>query len=155
MLETAYVLPLVLAVTLFIVEVVAFSMNSFAANDVLTDMHSVILSEVSDVSNLASGDTLTSAPLYASCSSDQVVLQTGSNALLTAHVKGALELKGISFDVSQPLSASFTSHVVSGFDVYVVNFTGVANSIVLPEFFNVFLPINVDTVISIKDTCVS
>jgi len=155
MLETAYVLPVMLAVILFVVEVVAFALNSFAANDVLTDVHSAILSEVSDVSNLASGASLSPAPVYASCSGGKVVLPTGANAILKTHVQQALEEKGVVLNSEEPITASFSSSTISGFDVYVINFTATANSLLLPEMFEVMLPMSVDTIISIKDNCTS
>ncbi|MDX1347244.1 MAG: hypothetical protein R3189_03215 [Thiomicrorhabdus chilensis] len=128
-------------------------MNSFAANDVLTDVHSAILSEVSDVSNLASGGSLSPAPVYAFCSGGKVMLPTGANAVLKAHVQQALEEKGVTFNSEEPISATFTNSTISGFDVYVLNFTGTANSLLLPEMFEVMLPMSVDTIISIKDSC--
>lgn len=155
MLETAYVLPIMLGVILFVVEIVAFAFNSFAANDVLTDVHSAILSEVSDVSNLASGASLSPSPVYASCSGGKVVLPTGASAVLKAHVQQALEEKGVTFNSEEPISATFTNSTISGFDVYVLNFTATANSLLLPEMFEVMLPMSVDTIISIKDNCTS
>ncbi len=154
MIEAAYVLPVILAVMLFVVEIVSYSMNSFAANDALTSIHSAILSEVSDVSNLAQGDTLDPAPLYAKCNgSDQVELIATSNVSMTTLVKGVLEAKGVSFNTSQPISVSISESSISGFKVYVINFTAVANSLVLPDVFEEFLTIDVDTVVSIKDAC--
>ncbi len=155
MLETAYVLPLVLGVMLFIVEVVAFAMNSFAANDVLTDVHSAILSEVSGVSNLAVNGVLDPPPLYASCDGKSVVLPVGENLLLTNHIKSALEVMGVSFNTDYAVTASITVAPVTGFNVYVINFNAVPNSLVLSGALGAFLPINVDTVISIKDSCTS
>ena len=154
MLETAYVLPLVLGVMLFTVELIAFALNSFAANDVLTDMHTNILSEVSEVSGLDVGAVLGFTPLYASCVANEVVLPEGDNAAIAKVVKDSLATKNITFSSSHPATATVTKSVISGFNVYVVNFTGVANSLVLPEFFEVLLPINVNTIVSIKDSCV-
>ncbi|MDG6774897.1 hypothetical protein QCB45_11180 [Thiomicrorhabdus sp. ZW0627] len=155
MLETAYVLPFVLAVILFVVEIVSYAMNSFAANDVLTDVHSSILSEVSDVSNLEPGQSLSYTPIYASCSSGKVVLPTGVNGTLTNHVKTALENKGVTFKAGEPISATISSSSVSGFDVYVIDFKATANSLILPAVFEVMFPMSVDTVISLKDSCTS
>jgi len=154
MIETAYVLPLVLGVMLFIVELVAYALNSFAVNDVLTDMHTSILSEVSAVSSLDAGGVLGFTPLYASCVANQVVLPEGNNAAIAQIVKSSLATKNITFLNSKPATATITKSVVSGFNVYIINFTGVANSLVLPEFFEVLLPINVNTIVSIKDSCV-
>ena len=156
MLETAYVLPVMIAVVFFTVEVIGYAMNSFAVNDVLTDVHSTILSEISEVSNLEAGQTLDSSIKYASCgSNDKVELPTGVNSSINNIVKTALALKHITFTASDPGVTKITKSVVSGFDVYVVNFSGTANTLVLPDMFSILLPINVDTVISVKDSCES
>ncbi len=153
MLETAYVLPVMVGVLLFVVEVVAFSMNSFAANDVLTDVHTAILTEVSAVSNFDSDTDAPISPVYAFCDGSNVKLNTGSNPSIANLVETTLATKGIAFLSGHPAIATITPSVVSGFDVYVINFSGVANSLVLPEMLEVFLPINVDTIVSIKDSC--
>jgi hypothetical protein len=151
MLEAAYVLPLVVLAGLFLLETVSYSMNSFAANDVLTDVHSQIISDVADVSNSPDG----TASGYAVCTENRVVLDTSKSAELTAHVKEALEAKKVTFVSGQPLVASISARPISGFDVYVINFKGTANSLVLPDILEKFLPINVDTIVSIKDSCTS
>jgi hypothetical protein len=151
MLEAAYVLPLVLAASLLIIELISYSMNSFVANDVLTDVHTQIISDVADVSNSPDG----TASGYAVCTGNKVVLDTSKSAELTTHVKGALEAKGVTFVSGQPLAATITGSEISGFDVYVINFKGTANSLVLPTILEEYLPINVDTIVSIKDTCTS
>lgn len=151
MFEFAYVLPFFLAVVLFLIASVDYAMNSFAANDVLTDVHSQIISDVADVSNSPDG----TASGYAVCTGNKVVLDTSKSAELTTHVKGALEAKGVTFISGQPLAATITGSEISGFDVYVINFKGTANSLVLPTILEDYLPINVDTIVSIKDSCTS
>ncbi|WP_178863531.1 hypothetical protein [Thiomicrorhabdus cannonii] len=151
LLETAYVLPLVVLAGLFVLEVVSYSLNSLAANDVLTDVHTQIIADVADVSS--SPDGIASG--YAVCTGNKVVLDTSKSGELTTHVKGALEAKGVTFVSGQPLVASISARPISGFDVYVINFKGTANSLVLPDMLEKFLPINVDTIVSIKDTCTS
>lgn len=151
MFEFAYVLPIFLAVVLLLVASVDYALNSFAANDVLTDVHSQIISDVADVSNSADG----AASGYAICSSGKVALDTGKSGELTTHVKQALEQKGVTFVSGEPVAATMTSTPIAGFDVYVLNFTGTANSLVLPDMLEKFLPINVDTIVSLKDTCQS
>ncbi|WP_321325643.1 hypothetical protein [Thiomicrorhabdus sp.] len=154
MLETAYVLPVMVAVILLTVEVIGYAMNSFAVNDVLTDVHSTILSEVSTVSNLDAGKLLDPSIQYASCSSDgKVVLPTGINSSINTIVTTALASRHITFTASDPGVTKITKSVVSGFDVYVVNFSGTANTLVIPNMFSILLPISVDTVISVKDSC--
>lgn len=149
MLETAYVLPIVLGVILFVVETVAFAMNSFAANDVLTDVHTAIIADVQTVSNSADG----AATGYAICEAGKVKLDVSKQSQLTEHVKTALEATGVEFVAGQPAQASISLSSVAGFDVYVIGFTGTANSLVLPEMLVQFLPMNVDTIVSIKDSC--
>jgi hypothetical protein len=159
MLEVAYVLPIVVFAILLIVEAVAFAMNSFAAYDVLTDVHTAISSEVSDVANFtptAGASGLSPTPLYAICDDGQVKLPVGDNTALTAHVKGALKAKGVVFVTSKPSlppSANITVTDLSGFHVYVIKFQAVANSVVMPNFLSVLLPMEVNTIISLKDTC--
>lgn len=153
MLETAYILPILLAVILFTVEVVGYALNSLAANDVLTDVHTRILTEVAKVSNLEPGEDLESSVTFASCSSGKVVIPTGNNSDINSIVTSALASKNISFIASDPAQTVINKSVVSGFDVYVINFTGTANSLVVPTILAELLPINVDTVISIKDSC--
>ncbi|MEA3404843.1 MAG: hypothetical protein U9R28_03775 [Pseudomonadota bacterium] len=146
-------MPVMLAVILLTVEVVAYAMNSFAANDVLTDVHSAIIEEVELVSNLPSGGTLDPSVQYASCNAGSVVLPTGSNATITSIVTSTLAAKNINFSASDPANTNITMNQVSGFDVYVINFSGTANTLVIPTFLSELMPINVDTVVSIKDAC--
>ncbi|WP_373020448.1 hypothetical protein [Thiomicrorhabdus sp.] len=154
MLETAYVLPIMLGVILFVVEAVAYAMNSFAANDVLTDVHSAILVEVSEVSNLAAGATPDPSIKYVECgSTGKVALKSTAGAELTTFIKQSLETKGVTFDASQPIAATVTNSTISGFEVYVINFKATANSLVLPSVLEAMLPMSVDTIISIKDSC--
>lgn len=154
MLEAAYVLPIMLGVLLFVVEVTGYALNSLAANDVLSDVHSTMLNEVAEVSALEAGDTADDVQ-FASCSSDRVVLPTGSNATIANIVTTALASRNITFDASDPGVANITSSTVDGFDVYVVNFSGTANTLVIPGFMSKLLPINVDTVLSIREDCIS
>lgn len=153
LLETAYFLPVMVSVILLSVEVVGYAMNSFAANDVLTDIHSTMLSEVSEISNLEAGEAPSASIQYASCSGGTVVLPTGTNSAINSVIKTTLATKNITFSDSDPGVTTITKSAVSGFDVYVVNFKGTANTLVIPNFLSELLPINVDTIISIKDSC--
>ncbi len=150
MLEAAYVLPLVLGVMLFIVEVVAFAMNSFVANDVLTDVHTSILSEVSEVANMTDASTVP-VDFYVECSGGRVVFKGTASEKLAINVNAAFDLKGVI--VSNPIASVNTPVDVAGFDVYVLEFSGSVAPVVMPGFLEGLLPINVQTVISIKDTC--
>jgi len=128
-------------------------MNSFAANDVLTDVHTTMLGEVSEISNLEAGETPSASIKYASCNGGSVVLPIGANSSINNLIKTTLASKNITFSASDPGITTITKSVVSGFDVYVVNFKGTANTLVIPNFLSELLPINVDTIISIKDNC--
>lgn len=154
LIEAAYVLPVIIGVLLFVVEAVAYAMNSFAANDVLTDVHSVMVDEAVQVSNLETGETIPASILYASCNAGKVALPTGSNTSINTLIKTTLATKSVTFEASDPGATNITKSTISGFDVYVITFTGTANSLVIPEFMSVLMPISVDTVISIKDNCV-
>ncbi|MDG6779048.1 hypothetical protein QCB44_10060 [Thiomicrorhabdus sp. zzn3] len=151
LLETAYVLPVMIGVILFLIEATSYALNSFAANDVLTDVHAAIVSEVEAVSNKEPGQTVSPTPVYVFCDTDKVVMLPDSDAILQAHAKEAMEAKGITF-VGQP-TATISSNIVGGFDVYVINFTGTATPLVLPDMFEQGLPMDVDTIVSIKDSC--
>ncbi|MDX1353323.1 MAG: hypothetical protein R3254_09945 [Thiomicrorhabdus sp.] len=153
LLETAYFLPVMVSVILLSVEVVGYALNSFAANDVLTDVHTTMLSEVSEISNLEEGQTPSASIQYASCSGGTVVLPTGTNSAISSLIKTTLASKNITFLASDPGVTTITKSSVSGFDVYVVNFKGTANTLVIPNLLSELLPINVDTIISIKDSC--
>ncbi len=154
MLETAYFLPIMIAVILFMVEVVSYAMNSFAANDVLTDIHSAMVAEGEQVAELEEDDTLPASIKYASCNAGKVALPTGSSSSITSIVKTTLASKNITFLGSDPGATHISKSSVSGFDVYVITFSGTANSLVIPNFMSELLPISVNTVISIKDNCV-
>ncbi|WP_127471208.1 hypothetical protein [Thiomicrorhabdus aquaedulcis] len=144
MLEAAYVLPLIILVILFMVETLNYALNSFAVSDVLTAAHSEIISEVSDVAAL--GTTLR----YVTCASGKVALKGDAAATLKSDVEA--KLKDV-MKFATPVTAKFTESAVGGFDVYVVNVKGVANTLIVPNSLGVPLPISVDTIISVKDTC--
>lgn len=153
MIEMAYVLPLVLGVTLFTGELISYALNSFVVNDVVTSMHTSILSDVSDVSNWSGGGVLDTT--FAECSgSNKVVLKANANTTISNLVTSALATKNITFLSSSPATIVVTKSVISGFDVYVINFTGATNSLILPEYLEVLLPIRVNTIVSIKESCV-
>lgn len=152
MLETAYVLPIVLAAILFVVEVTSYALNSFAANDVLTDLHTAIISEVEAVSNKEAGQTLSPEPIYAFCDGSQVALRPDSATNLKAHIQAAMEAKGVTIDGTS-IAATISKNEVGGFDVYVINFKGTPATRIVPDMFGEMLKIDVDTIISLKDSC--
>jgi len=154
MVEAAYVLPLMVGVILFIVEAIAYAMNSIAVNDVLTDVHSRITTEVIERSNAetaAEASHLTLVSCVGSAGEGRVTLV--SNTIITAvttlvdgYFEPRIELKDQVVTVSGP-------DQVEGFDVYIVKYSATATPVILPEFLSGLLPINVNTVISVKDSC--
>ncbi|MBO1923800.1 MULTISPECIES: hypothetical protein [Thiomicrorhabdus] len=155
MLETAYVLPVLLGVVLFIVETLSFALNSLLVNDVLTDIHLTIVDEVQEISSLESGESPSSSVLYAYCDGGSVRLPVGENESMTALAVSALEAKGVAMLDSNPAKVTVSMQTESGFDLYLIRFTGTADLLVLPNFLNELLPMDVDTVVSIKASCVS
>lgn len=154
MLETAYVLPLVLGVILLVAELVIYALNSFAVNDVLTDVHTEIIREVQEVGNLDPGAALGFTPVFASCSEDnKVVLAEDKGPEIANIITSSLSKKNVTFLSSRPATVTIEREEVSEFSVYVITFSGVANALVLPEFLNVLLPISVTTIVSIKSSC--
>jgi len=148
MLEAAYVLPVILGVLLFVVEATAYSMNSFAANDILTETYSQVLDDVSAVSNAENAIVTT----FAGCTSNKVVLNN-SEIKRYAEDKALISFTKMGVNFTSPYSVDVKTSSINGFDVYVINFSGTANSLVIPGFLSQLLPISVDTVISIKDSC--
>ena len=154
MVEAAYVLPLMLGVILFIVEAVAYAMNSIAVNDVLTDVHSRITTEVSERSSAETAgeaSALTLVSCLGSAGNGRVTLNSGTvittiTELADSYFEPRIALKDQVVTVTGPES-------VVGFDVYIVKYSALANPIVLPDFLSGILPVNVNTVISIKDSC--
>jgi len=154
MVEAAYVLPLMVGVILFIVEAIAYAMNSIAVNDVLTDVHSRITTEVierSSAETAAEASHLTLVNCVGSAGEGRVTLV--SNTIITAvtnladsYFEPRIELKDQVVTVSGP-------DQVEGFDVYIVKYSATATPVILPEFLSGLLPINVNTVISVKDSC--
>ncbi|MBN2646299.1 MAG: hypothetical protein JXR44_00775 [Thiotrichales bacterium] len=153
MLETAYVLPILVGVVLFIIETLSYAMNSILVNDVLTDLHLTIIDEVQAVSQLEEGQAVPANVLYAFCDNGTVRIPVGSNDSMLALVQSALEQKRVEMLQSDPGRVTVTAQTESNFDLYLVRFDGTANSLILPGFLNQLLPIQVDTVISIKASC--
>ena len=141
--ETAYLLPILLVVMLLIVEVVNYATTSFAVNDVLSDVHTRISTEVLEVSNNSNNTVLVE------CANDKVALKGSVQTTVTSLVVGGLNIDGLSGTTTMPKT------VVSGFDVYVIEFNGAMPSLVIPDFLSSSLPIKVNTIISIRDTCTS
>lgn len=155
MLETAYVLPLLVGVILFIVETLSFAMNSLLVNDVLTDVHLKIVDEVQEISALdnASGYVGT---FGLTCDGGKVTLPPGDNETMTTLALDGLNSRGVSMMSTHPGLVNVSIQQDSnnyGFDLYVIRFSGTANALTLPDFLNELLPIDVDTVISIKASC--
>ncbi|WP_208150290.1 hypothetical protein [Thiomicrorhabdus marina] len=154
MLETAYVLPILVGVVLFIVETLSYAMNSLIVNDVLTDAHLAIVDEVQEISALDDASAYSSVfGIY--CDGGLVKLPLGSNDAIKTLVVNALTIKGVTLLESDPGTLNITSDTDSeyGFDHYVIRFNGTANTLTLPVFLNELLPMSVDTVISIKASC--
>jgi hypothetical protein len=154
MLETAYVLPILLGVILFIIETLSYAMNSLIVNDVLTDVHLAVVDEVQQISSLDDASTF-SSDFGVLCESGSVKIQEGANENITTLVLDALAVKNVVMLDSDPGTVTITNDTDSelGFDHYVVKFTGTANTLTLPTFLNEYLPMTVDTVISIKASC--
>lgn len=152
MIEAAYVLPLMVGVTLFIVEAVVFAMNSLGINDVLTDVHTSIISEVSEVANADSYASLKQQPTFVKCEGGKVTLNTDPspiNGLVNEYLlKRKISVKsGSGATVAGPT-------VISGFDAYVISYKAIlSDTVILPEWASGLLPVNVDTIVSIKDSC--
>jgi hypothetical protein len=68
LLETAYVLPIMLTAILLTIEAVDYAVNSFSVNDVLYDTRLNLVNDVSVVSNGGGSSG------YASCPSGSVIL---------------------------------------------------------------------------------
>lgn len=154
MLETAYVLPILLGVVLFIIETLSYAMNSLIVNDVLTDVHLAVVDEVQEISALDDASGYSSVfGLF--CDSGLVKLPVGQNETVNTLVLNALAAKGVTLLDSNPGSVTVTSDTDSefGFDHYVIRFSGTANTLTLPTFLNELLPMSVDTFISIKASC--
>lgn len=157
MVEAAYVLPLVVGVILFIVEAVAYAMSSIAVNDVLTDVHSRITTEVFEASRADSFAEVSALYPLVSCtgggSAGKVTLNSGQ---VISQSKGLLnsyfEQKSIALSKKPEVTVDGPT-TVEGFDVYIIKYTATAAPIVFPEFLSGLLPMSVNTVISVKDRC--
>ncbi|BBP46654.1 hypothetical protein THMIRHAS_20270 [Thiosulfatimonas sediminis] len=156
MLETAYVLPLLLGVVLFIIETLSYAMNSLIVNDVLTDVHLAIVDEVREISAMDNASGFVS-DFGVYCDAGSVKLNVGASEAVKALVLNSLEIKGVELLETDPGAVNITNETDSqfGFDHYVIKFNGTANTLTLPTFLNEYLPMNVDTVISIKASCQS
>ncbi|WP_319380754.1 hypothetical protein [Thiomicrorhabdus sp.] len=151
MIEAAYFLPLLIGVVLFIIEAVGYGLNSFVVNDTITDIHSTISNEVQEVANLEPGETANT--LFVSCNSGKVGLKADIESVINTKILADLSLLSVNLTDSHPGQTTITETHDSGFDIYRINFKGEAVPIVLPEFLSGLLIINVDTLVSIKDTC--
>lgn len=149
MLEAAYVLPLMVVMIILVVEALSFALTSFAVSDVLTDTHTTIIGEVSEVANADSYAGLTVKPKYANCNADGRVDVTDSNSVINDLINSYLPEGMVDG------SATITKKPdISGFYVYVIEYKAVRESmIVLPDPVANYLPISVDTIITIKDSC--
>jgi hypothetical protein len=148
MLETAYVLPLVLTAVLLIVEIIVLALNTFAASDVLYELHSDLVNDVSSVSENGT------AAGYASCSGGSVVLNKGliENGV-TNDVIARFKLLSSKSESNVTGSTSVKLTKDSTLDFYVITFTGTAPAVVLPGFFSELLPIKVNAIISVNESC--
>lgn len=141
MVEAAYILPLIILVIMFMVETLNYSLNTFAVSDVVYDLHSRAISEVAEVAS--SGQ---SSSGIAKCNNSKVELD---RTIMASIAKEDLLLKGSDF---KNTTVDMTSSVVSGFDVYVVTVKTTAKTVLVPELM-ADLPISVDTIISVKESC--
>ncbi|MBF6058660.1 MULTISPECIES: TadE/TadG family type IV pilus assembly protein [Thiomicrorhabdus] len=153
MIEAAYFLPLLIGVVLFIIEAVGYGLNSFVVNDTITDIHSTITNEIQEVAALEAGQTANT--LYVSCNSGRVGLKADIESAINTKILADLSLIPVELTEDNPGRTTVTQTSDSGFDIYRINFKGEAVPIVLPNFLSGLLVINVDTLISIKDSCVS
>lgn len=150
MIEAAYVLPLILITILLIFDAVRYTTATFSANSVLWDLHKQIESD--KISRSKSSTFISS---YVSCVSGKVVMNSGENLAIKSMLVNGMGVEGytINSPVAKVAEITNLSDEVGALKLYSVEFTGVLNSIIVPDAFMQKFPFKIYDLISMNQDC--
>lgn len=145
MIEAAYVLPLFLTVMLLSVEAVNYASDRLVTNNVLANLNESILLEASIIASGEGGASLVR------CESNKVVPNESTLvALLNTNIAASQVGNG---SVPAGFQLNYTSQVVSGLTVYVVEISFPSETLILPDSFAQSFPIKSSTIVTLGYSC--